>query len=93
MDEQTGLKRQMGPFISARSKLANVKNTRKTSSSNNSTGANTRSPPAASRCRVTNPREIPASRVTKLVPPALTSGKGTPTTGRSPVTIAVLTNI
>ncbi len=34
----------------------------------------------------------PASSVTIDVPPALTSGSGTPTTGISPMTIAELTN-
>ena len=35
----------------------------------------------------------PAMRVTIDVPPALTSGSGTPTTGTRPVTMAVFTNI
>jgi hypothetical protein len=34
----------------------------------------------------------PASRVTIDVPPALIRGRGTPTTGSKPVTMAVLTN-
>jgi hypothetical protein len=34
----------------------------------------------------------PAHRVTIEVPPALTSGSGTPTTGNKPVTMAVFTN-